>query len=146
MKKRKCSRSHAAPHAHALCPYLLLLQPPQRLGDELDVLAGQRGQLAVSCPQVHVLQQTVGSAGGEHTTVTPAPPPRRAVASPRTLPVLQPSAPAEGAPGSATCRDHPEVSPLTSWMMLSDADCTLGFLAGEAMGSTCALKVTSCSS
>lgn len=36
--------------------------------------------------------------------------------------------------------------PLTSWMMLSDADCTLGFLAGEAIGSTCALKLTSCSS
>lgn len=34
-------------------------------------------------------------------------------------------------------------TPLTSWMMLSDADCTLGFLAGDATGSTCALKLTS---
>lgn len=55
--------------------------------------------------------------------------------------------------GSAAQRDpwgtpglHTEGPPLTSWMMLSDADCTLGFLAGEAIGSTCALKLTSCSS
>lgn len=36
-------------------PYLLILQPPQCLGDELDVLGGECGQLTVLRPQVHIL-------------------------------------------------------------------------------------------
>ena len=45
----------AAGHPHLQRPYLLLLHATQSLADELDVLARQRGQLAVACAQVHVL-------------------------------------------------------------------------------------------
>lgn len=52
-----CSQGMLPPHpsSHRLRTHLLLLQPPKRLSDELDVLAAQRGQLTVARPQVHVL-------------------------------------------------------------------------------------------
>ena len=96
--------------------YLLLLHTPQSLTDEPDVLACERAQLTVAGTQIHVL----GGGREEAPRVSPAP----------------------ADSGSA----HPPALPLvslTSWMMLSDPDWTLGFLAGEATGSSCALYVTS---
>lgn len=98
-------------------PYLLLLHAAQSFTDELDVLTGEGGQLAVPRAQVYVLggRGSQGQACGGH--------------GPR-----QPTRP-----------HQPQPRP-TSWMTLSEPDWTLGFLAGEATGSSCALYVTSCSS
>lgn len=104
-------------------PYLLFLHAPQRLGDELDVLACERGQLTVAGSQVHVLG---GREGGGTESAPPLPQAYRAECSPPAL--------------------RPPPTRLTSWMTLSDPDWTLGFLAGEATGSSCALYVTSWSS
>lgn len=44
-------------------PYLFLLQPSKSLCNEPDVLAGQRGQLAILRPQVNILQGQRGGRG-----------------------------------------------------------------------------------